>query len=79
MYEEGVNALVIAGTTGEASTLTDEEHKEVIAYSVNLGKYGNTKYITAAKTAGITHIIHLNNNDFFFISSPCYIFRTGRT
>lgn len=31
---EGVNALVIAGTTGEGSTLTDEEHKEVIAYSV---------------------------------------------
>ena len=32
--DEGVNALVIAGTTGEGSTLTDEEHKEVIAYSV---------------------------------------------
>ncbi len=31
---EGVDALVIAGTTGEGSTLTDEEHKEVIAYSV---------------------------------------------
>ena len=25
--DEGINALVIAGTTGEASTLTDEEHK----------------------------------------------------
>lgn len=32
--EEGVNALVIAGTTGEGSTLTDEEHREVIAHSV---------------------------------------------
>ena len=32
--EEGVNALVIAGTTGEGSTLTDEEHKEVLAFSV---------------------------------------------
>ena len=28
--EEGINALVIAGTTGEGSTLTVEEHKEVI-------------------------------------------------
>ena len=28
---EGVNALVACGTTGEASTLTDEEHREVIA------------------------------------------------
>ena len=28
---EGINALVACGTTGEASTLTDEEHREVIA------------------------------------------------
>ncbi len=32
--EEGIDALVIAGTTGEGSTLTDEEHKEVIRFSV---------------------------------------------
>ncbi len=32
--QEGVNALVICGTTGEASTLTDEEHKAVIGYAV---------------------------------------------
>ncbi len=32
--EEGVQALVIAGTTGEGSTLTDEEHREVLKYSV---------------------------------------------
>ena len=32
--EEGINALVIAGTTGEGSTLTDEEHREVLRYSV---------------------------------------------
>ena len=31
---EGVNALVIAGTTGEGSTLTDDEHKEVLRFSV---------------------------------------------
>ena len=30
---EGVNALVIAGTTGEASTLSDEEHRELLRYS----------------------------------------------
>lgn len=29
--KEGVSALVACGTTGEASTLTDEEHREVIA------------------------------------------------
>ena len=30
----GIDALVVCGTTGEASTLTDEEHREVIAYTV---------------------------------------------
>jgi 4-hydroxy-tetrahydrodipicolinate synthase len=32
--EEGIDGLVICGTTGESSTLTDEEHRRVIAYSV---------------------------------------------
>ena len=32
--DQGINALVIAGTTGEGSTLTDEEHREAIRYSV---------------------------------------------
>ena len=31
----GIDALVIAGTTGEGSTLTDEEHREAIAFAVN--------------------------------------------
>jgi len=31
---EGVNALVIAGTTGEGSTLSDEEHRAVLHYAV---------------------------------------------
>ncbi len=32
--DSGIDALVICGTTGEASTLTDDEHREVIRYSV---------------------------------------------
>ncbi len=32
--DEGINALVICGTTGEASTLTDEEHREAIKFAV---------------------------------------------
>jgi len=31
---EGVNALIIAGTTGEGSTLTDAEHRECIRFAV---------------------------------------------
>lgn len=34
--EAGVDALVICGTTGEASTLTEEEHMEVIRRSVKM-------------------------------------------
>ncbi len=30
---QGINALVIAGTTGEGSTLTDEEHREVLRFA----------------------------------------------
>lgn len=32
--ESGIDALVVAGTTGEGSTLTDEEHRAVISYCV---------------------------------------------
>lgn len=31
---EGIDAIVVCGTTGEASTLTDEEHKEAIKFTV---------------------------------------------
>lgn len=32
--EQGVNAIVAAGTTGEGSTLSDEEHREVLKFCV---------------------------------------------
>lgn len=32
--QSGIDALVIAGTSGEGSTLTDEEHREILRYSV---------------------------------------------
>ena len=34
--EEGIDALVICGTTGESSTLTDEEHREVLRFSMEV-------------------------------------------
>lgn len=33
--KEGTDALLICGTTGEASTMPDEEHKEVIRHAIN--------------------------------------------
>lgn len=32
--EQGINALVIAGTTGEASTFSDDEHRDAIDFAV---------------------------------------------
>ena len=32
--ESGIDALVVCGTTGEASTLTDEEHRAAISFAV---------------------------------------------
>ncbi len=33
--ESGIDAIVVVGTTGEGSTLTDEEHKKVMKYCVD--------------------------------------------
>ena len=32
--QEEIDALIVAGTTGEGSTLSDEEHKQVVKYAV---------------------------------------------
>ena len=32
--ENKTDALIVAGTTGEASTLTDEEQRDLVAFSV---------------------------------------------
>ena len=32
--EQGINAIVVCGTTGEASTMTDDEHRDAIAFAV---------------------------------------------
>ena len=32
--DEGIDAIVVCGTTGEASTLTDEEHRDAISFAV---------------------------------------------
>ncbi len=36
--EEGIDGLVIAGTTGEGSTLSDEEHREVLKFAVETAR-----------------------------------------
>ena len=36
LIEQGIDALVIAGTTGEGSTLTDEEHRELLRRAIKM-------------------------------------------
>ena len=36
--DSGIDALVICGTTGEASTLNDEEHKAVLKFAIDAAK-----------------------------------------
>lgn len=36
--EEGIDGLVIAGTSGEAATLSDEEHREVLKFAIDVVK-----------------------------------------
>ena len=60
--EEGINAIVAAGTTGEGSTLTAKEHEEVISFTVKrvagkvpviagAGSNDTARAIEATKTA----------------------------
>ena len=34
--EQGIDALVVCGTTGEGATLTDEEHRQVLQFALNV-------------------------------------------
>lgn len=45
--DEGIDALVVAGTTGEASTFSDDEHREAIDFAV---KYVNGRLPVIAGT-----------------------------
>lgn len=52
--ENGTDALIVCGTTGEASTLTDDEHIEVIKFAVDITK----KRIPVVGGAGSNHTVH---------------------
>ena len=56
--EEGINALVIAGTTGEGSTLSTEEHNAVIRYAVERAA-GRVPIIAGTGSNNTAHAIEL--------------------
>ena len=56
--EQGINALVIAGTTGEGSTLTDPEHEKVIEFSVKRVA-GKCPVVASTGSNDTAHAIYL--------------------
>ncbi|MBQ1272745.1 MAG: 4-hydroxy-tetrahydrodipicolinate synthase [Clostridia bacterium] len=56
--DEGINALVIAGTTGEGSTLSDEEHRQVLKFAVETVK-GRVPVIAGTGSNDIAYAIDL--------------------
>jgi len=59
--DEGSNALVPCGTTGEAATLTIDEHKELIALTVEVAR-GRVPVIAGCGANDTAHAIALTRN-----------------
>ena len=72
-----IQALVVAGTTGEAATLTDEEHYDLIKYTVETVA-GRVPVIAGAGSNSTDHARRLSRNskragaDGLLIVSPYY-------
>ncbi len=59
--EQGINALVVCGTTGEASTLSDDEHRDAIEFAV---KHANKRVPIIAGTGS-------NDTDYALDLTKC--------
>ena len=59
--DEGSNGLVPCGTTGEAATLSDEEHRELIALTVEVAR-GRVPVIAGCGSNNTAHAIELTRN-----------------
>ena len=58
--EKGVNALVVCGTTGESSTLSDDEHRDAITFAVKKVA-GRVPVIAGAGSNDTAYAIDLAN------------------
>ena len=56
--ESGIDALVICGTTGESSTLTDEEHRQVLKFSLEVAA-GRVPMIAGTGSNDVAYAIDL--------------------
>ena len=75
--EQGINALVIAGTTGEGSTLDDAEHKAVVKFAVERIA-GRCKVISATGSNDTRYALQLSKfacdvgSDALLVITPYY-------
>ena len=59
--DEGANALVPCGTTGEAATLSIDEHREVIALTVEIAR-GRVPVLAGCGSNNTAHAVELTKN-----------------
>ena len=59
--EAGATALVVAGTTGETSTLTPSEHRELVRIAVGAAK-GRVPVVAGAGSNSTSHAIELSKD-----------------
>ncbi len=75
--ENGIDALVICGTTGEAATMPDAEHLSVIDFSVKRAK-GRVPIIAGTGSNDTSHCVELSKEaqnlgaDGLLITTPYY-------
>ncbi len=75
--ESGINALVVCGTTGESSTLTDEEHRDAIAFVVKRAA-GRVPVIAGTGSNDMAYAIELTKHacqvgaDAVLVVTPYY-------
>ena len=75
--EEGIDALIICGTTGEGSTLSDEEHKEVLEFALKTAA-GRVTMIAGTGSNDTNYAIKLSQHacelgyDALLVITPYY-------
>ena len=74
---EGINALVVCGTTGEASTLTDDEHRAAISFAVERAN-GRVPIIAGTGSNDTAYALELTRHaceagaDAILVTTPYY-------
>ena len=75
--DEGIDAIVVCGTTGEASTLTDDEHRDAIKFAVDTVA-GRVPVIAGTGSNDTAYAIELTNHaceagaDAVLVVTPYY-------